>query len=50
MEKLARKFLARRRLQLLPELPGCRQALRLRVSRLAPQCHMVSEGIGLVRK
>lgn len=53
LEELARKFLARRRLQLLPELPelpSCRRALRLRVSRLAPQCHMVSEGIGLVRK
>lgn len=48
--ELARKFPARRRLQLLPELPSCRRALRLRVSRLAPQCHMVLEGIGLVRK
>lgn len=50
LEELARKFPARRRLQLLPELPSCRRVLRLHVSRLAPQCHMVSEGIGLVRK
>lgn len=38
--------LARPRLWPLLELPSCRRALRLSVSRLAPQCHMVLEGIG----